>query len=105
MVLIMVTVWFPPTKAIEAMKKTSEVYKKIPFASFEKSLVWGGKCDKEGEVVIRIIEVKKGKLEESLSLVRKRMFMFNSIEGYNHKTEILMTTEEAMASMGVAPPK
>jgi hypothetical protein len=105
MVLIMVTSWVPFNKGNDVTKKHSETFKKIPLASFEKTLVWAGTPSKEGMVIIHIYAVEKGKYEESYNLVTKRLFEFNNIEGYRYKIETLMTLEEGMAVMGVVPPK
>lgn len=101
MVLIMVKAWYPPTKMTEVYKKSVEVFKKIPLASFEKSLVHAGKSGKEGMVAYHIYEVEKGKYEEAYNRIFKRIFEFNSIEGYRYKVENLLTVEEVAALMGV----
>jgi hypothetical protein len=106
MVLIMVTMGYPLTKMTDVAKKYFEVFKKFPMKSFEKLLVNAVKMhDKEGSVVIVIIQVEKGKYEDSLTLVYKRMLEFSSIEGFNYKVETLWTVEESLALMGVVPPK
>ena len=103
--LIMVTSWFPPTKITEAAEKYVEVVQKIPLESFEKPLVTAAsKPDKDGIVIIDIVEVTRGKYEEALILIARRMVMFYGIEGFRYQLETLATMEEAMPLIGLAPP-
>ena len=77
MVLIMVTMWYPLSKATEVGKKYLEVMQKFPLESFEKVLVpVGASPSKDGIKGISITEVEKGKYEETYNLVARRMVMF-----------------------------
>jgi len=105
MVMIMVTSWYPPDKAVEVAKKFLEVMQKFPQESFEKPLLLGGVTSvKDGIRVIAITEVEKGKYEEALNLEAKRLVEYMSIEGYRFEMETLMTTEEAMPLLGLKMP-
>ena len=105
MVMIMVTSWYPPDKAIEVAKKFLEGMQKFPQESFEKPLVLAGVSSvKDGIRGITITEVEKGKYEEALSLEAKRLVEYMSIEGYKFKMETLMTIEEAMPLVGLEMP-
>ena len=105
MVLIMVTSWYPPTKATEVAKKYIEVMQKIPQESFEKPLVpVGVSSGKDGIEVISIGDVRKGKYEEALNLTNRRMVMFFGIEGYRYEIKTLLTLEEAMPLIGLKMP-
>jgi len=105
MVMIMVTSWYPPDKAVEVAKKFLEVMQKFPQESFEKPLLLGGVTSvKDGIRVIAITEVEKGKYEEALNLEAKRLVEYMSIEGYRFEMETLMTTEEAMPLLGLEMP-
>jgi hypothetical protein len=105
MVLIMVTGWFPPTKSTEAAKKYIEVMQKIPRESFEKLLVpVARRPDKDGIIIISIDEVRKGKYEEALNLVARRMIEFHGIEGFRYEIETFLTGEEAMPLLGLKMP-
>jgi len=105
MVLIMVTCWIPPHKVAEAGKKFIEVLQKIPFQSFEKPLIPVASRDvKDGIKVISIGEVEKGKYEEGLNLVSRRMVEFYGIEGFRFEIETLMTGEEGMPLIGLEMP-
>jgi hypothetical protein len=107
MVLIMVTVWYPPNKSTEVTKKYFEVMKKFPAASFAKMVVNAVKTswDKEGVVAMEIAEIEKGKYEEEMNLIMKRMNELTGIEGVRYRVETLITFEQAFALMGVVPPK
>ena len=104
MVLIMVTSWYPPDKAIEVAKKFIEVMGKYPQESFEKPLVQATSAVKDGIKVITITEVEKGKYEEALYLEARREVEYFGIEGYRVEIETLMTTEEAMPLLGLEMP-
>jgi hypothetical protein len=105
MVMIMVTSWYPPGKAMEVAKKFLEIMQKFPQESFEKPLLLGGVTSvKDGIRVIAITEVEKGKYEEALNLEAKRLVEYMSIEGYRFEIETLMTLEEAMPLLGLEMP-
>jgi len=106
MVLIMVTTWYPLTKATEVAKKYIEVMQKIPSdPSIAKPLVTAAVSPgKDGIEVISISEVRKGKYEEALNRANRRMVMFFGIEGYRYEIKTLLTLEEAMPLIGLAPP-
>ena len=105
MVMIMVTSWYPPNKAIEVAKKLLEGMQKFPQESFEKPLVLAGVTSvKDGIRGITITEVEKGKYEEALNLTAKRLVEYFGIEGYRFEIETLMTIEEAMPLLGLEMP-
>ena len=104
MVLIMVTSWYPPDKTTEAAKKFLEVMQKYPQESFEKPLVGAVKADKDGIKNIWIEEIEKGKYEEALNLVSRRLVEYFGIEGYRYTIETLLTFEEAMPMIGLEMP-
>ena len=106
MVLIMITSWYPTTRAIEVAEKYIEVMQKIPDdPSIAETLVPVGVSScKDGIEVISIGDVKKGKYDEAMNLVLRRMVMFHGIEGYRYEIKTLSTLEEAMPLIGLAPP-
>jgi len=106
MVLIMVTSWYPPTKATEVAKKYIEVMQKIPEdPSIAEPLVTVGvSSGKDGIEVISIGDVRKGKYEQALNLTARRMVMFFGIEGYRYEIKTLLTLEEAMPLIGLKMP-
>ena len=104
MVLIMVTTWYPPNKATEAAKKFLEVTEKFPQESFEKSWLAGVKGDEDGIKTVWLTEIERGKLEEALNLVSRRLAEYLGIEGYRFKIETLMTFEDAMPLVGLEMP-
>ena len=106
MVLIMVTSWYPPTKIIEVAEKYIEVMQKIPDdpTIAEPLVTVGVSSGKDGVEVISIGNVRKGKYEEAMNIVLRRMVMFHGIEGYRCEIKTLSTLEEAMPLIGLAPP-
>jgi hypothetical protein len=105
MVMIMVTSWYPPDKAIEVAKKFLEVMQKFPQESFEKPLLLGGVTSvKDGIRVIAITEVEKGKYEEAMNLISRREVEYFGIEGFRFEMATLLTVEEAMPLVGLEMP-
>ena len=106
MVMIMITSWYPPSKAIEAAEKYIEMMQKIPDdpSILETLVTVGVNSCKDGIEAISIGNVKKGKFEEAMNFVLRRMVMFHGIEGYRYEIKTLSTLEEAMPLVGLSPP-
>jgi len=105
MVLIMVTGWLPLDKVTEAAEKYMKVMQKFPPASFEKPLVQAAStATKDGIKVISISEIVRGKYEEAMELTLKREAQFYSIKGFRYEIDTLATLEEALPTIGMAPP-
>ena len=105
MVMIMVTTWYPPDKAVEIAKKFVEVMQKYPQESFEKPLVLAAASSvKDGLRSISITEVEKGKYEEAMDLIARREVEYFGIEGFRFEIETLLTIEEAMPLVGLEMP-
>ena len=105
MVLIMVTAWFPPNKSMEVAKKHFEIAQEFPRQSFEKLFIGGARATRNGIKDIMIVEVEKGKLEEALNLTARRLMEYFGIEGYRVEVETLVTLEEGLSLLGLAPHK
>lgn len=52
-----------------------------------------------------VTKAKPGRLEEALADVRKRVFGYNEIPGYECKIEVWATMEEAFAVAGIPMPR
>ena len=108
MVHIMATAWWPPnlTKGAEIAKKAYEAAKKFPVdESLATLLVQGFMGDKIGTKSISIWNVKEGKLEEALNLTGEILRFYAEIEGVTYKTTLMVTPEEAYATVGMKPPE
>lgn len=105
---IMVTAWYPmyPAKAAEVAKKTYDAVKKFPAdESIATLLAQGFMGSKVGIKVITIWNVKEGKLEEALTRIGEMMRFYAEVEGFTYKTELMVTPEEAWATVGMTPPE
>ena len=99
---VMVTSTYPHDKAIEVGKafiKTLET----PLPSFVKFTVYV--CSTElGIKGYVLYEIEDAKLAEGLREVVKRHVTYQNIAGYRWKVETLLTAEEALPLVGLAPP-
>ena len=107
MVLLMTTVWYPPTKSVDVAKKYIEINKKYPpDRTIGKTLVIGVTTSKEGTKVIAIGSVVKGKFDEALARQSRAQREFaESIEGYKYKIESMMDVVEAYATVDMQAPE
>jgi len=104
--LIVATAWYPPTKQPEVTRAYIEAMKKYPPKPFEKVLVRSAiRQDKDGVIVLNVIDVEKGKFEEAYNHWVKVFLEFGNIEGYRHRIEAFLTEQEAFAIIGMTPPK
>ena len=104
--LVMVTVWFPPTKGIDIAKKAIEALKKFPAdESIAIQLAQGLASDRQGFKSITISEVKEGKLEEALDRANEIVDFYTEIEGVTYKMDLMVTPQEAYARIGMKPPE
>ena len=104
----MATSWWPMglTKSAEMAKKAYEAVKKFPVdESLGTLLVQGFMGDKVGYKAITIWNVKEGKFEEALTRIGEAMGLYTEVEGYTYRLDIMTTTEEAWASVGMTPPE
>jgi len=106
MPIIMTTSWYPMTQRMEVVKVAIEAAKKIPAdETILKNLGTGVMRDKNGVKVVIMNEVMEGKLEEALALTRETIALYNDIEGFNIKTDLMITPLEAWASINMKPPR
>ena len=105
---IMVTSWWPmgPAKSAEIAKKAYEIAKKFPAdESIMIDLAQGFLGSKMGVKSVAIVNVKEGKLEEAVARVLEIYGLYTEVEGFTYKAEIMVTVEEAWASVGMKPPE
>jgi len=103
---IVITNWFPSNKAMEAAEKYLEERKKYPRdRSLGKMVVEALKSDERGIVGFSVINVKEGKLEESLLREQNIQVMYHDIEGYRYKIDVWWNITEALAMVGMKAPE
>ena len=106
MVQIMVSMWWAPGKGIEIAKKGIEAAKKFPAdETIATTLATGFMGDKIGTKAITIANVPEGKLEEALTRTREILNFYGEVGGVTAKIDIMLTVEEAYASVDMKPPE
>ena len=100
---IFTTTLYPNDKAAEVAKRYLEAIAKYPpDASLGTSIVpVAVKSTLQGIETITIIDVKKGKFEDSMLRVSNVLAMFNDIQGYRSSTQVYMNLEEALKTTGM----
>lgn len=103
---ILITVWFPASKAIEVGKKALEVAEKFPEdETISKTILRGGLMrTKNGIKGISVNEVMEGKFEEIYNRASEILTLYAEIEGVNSRIDTIATAAEAMESIGLAIP-
>lgn len=98
MVTIMITSWVPYGEEKKAANMYNETSIKFPEnKSFEKVVLQlATRSTKEGFKVISIVEVKKGKFEESLDRLNRLMLAFTDIEGFKFEIETFQSAIDAI---------
>ncbi|GAG88101.1 unnamed protein product, partial [marine sediment metagenome] len=98
---VVIKTWFPSNKANEVAKIYIEERKKYPFdRSLGKEVVTAVSSDESGIITMGVIDVKEGKLEETLARDNNILVMYLNIEGYKHKVEVWSTAVEALTLLG-----
>jgi len=106
MPIIMTTMWYPISKRIEVGKKFIEAAKKFPpDETIAKNLGTGVMRDKHGAKIIVMSEVMEGKLQEALERANETIGLFNDIEGFNTRIDLMATALEAWESINMKPPE
>jgi len=98
MVQLVITSWWPITKADEVQKKFLEIsQEKGQSPAIESSNMYISPC-KTGWMSRSYNNINQGKLEEALTFLATFMTGFNTIEGYGYKFSFAITPEEAAAA-------
>ena len=100
---LMTTTTYPPDKATEIAKIFMELPELPPFVKrlhvlIDSDLIAGYK-------VYGLYEVENKKAYEGLVAIAERMTSYNKIEGCRFTIEPLLTPEEGLPMLGLAPPK
>jgi hypothetical protein len=103
---VITTSYYPSDKIDEAAKASFEMFKKYPpdESLGEIVLIGANTRTKKGIRAIGIVKVKKGKFEEIIERIELQLSMFRNIAGFESKTEIWNSYEEAIGVLGIEPP-
>jgi hypothetical protein len=104
---LITTLSYPNNKVAEVAKKGLEMRKKYPDDNklATRLVPAATKGTLQGIKTITVVEVKKGKLEDTLTRAGNMLAMFNNIQGFTSQVDVYMTNEEAYGSIGMSPPK
>ena len=104
---IVTTGWYPTDIEKEITEKYFEVVKKYPFdrSLGKDSIPVAITTNKKGVKILSIMEVKEGKLEDALTWTSKRMFLLQSIKGWEYKVRVWITIGEALELGGINSPE
>jgi hypothetical protein len=106
MVYIISRISYPSHKIQEVLQKQ---IKETENLKVDESLGETGltalKTTEKGMLVISVLEVKEGKLEEALNWTNTALYPFLEIEGYEYTIDTFYSMEEALAVAGVKMPE
>ena len=95
----MLTVWYPPHKALDVAKLYAKQPREVPFVT--KWRVFNTQAGTEGMKQYHLIYTERGKLEEAVKGLNKYFFPLIEIEGYFFKSEILIGVSESFELAGM----
>lgn len=100
---VVVRARYPNDIAPEVGKKYLEVMQKYPDkpSIAEPTVLAAVRSTQRGITVISMSKVKKGKADEALDYVWKRMVEFNSIPGFRYTVETWLEVTEALKLIGM----
>lgn len=103
---IVVTGWYPTDIGEEVAKKYFEMLKQYPFdrSLGKETIPVAVTTNKKGIIVLSVMDVKEGKLEDAYNWVGSRMVLFQSIKGYEYKIRVWSTIVEALELIGMSSP-
>ena len=103
---IVVTGWYPTDIEEEITEKYFEVVKQYPFdrSLGKETIPVAITTNKNGVKILSVMEVKEGKLEDALTWTSKRMFLLQSIKGWEYKVRVWITIGEALELGGISSP-
>ncbi|MFX0032065.1 MAG: hypothetical protein ACFE8V_13490 [Promethearchaeota archaeon] len=97
--LIMVTIWYPPSKAIDIGKIYLKQPRKIPYIAKWRAFNTAGGLN--GYKQYHLIYTERGKGEEALLEINKYFLPFIEIEGFNIQVEPLIGVSDSYKAAGM----
>ena len=106
MAYVILTVWFPPHKAMEVAKKAIEVVKSVAGDKYVGKNILPGAVmrTKDGLKGITIAEIKEGQLEAAIAQANEMADIYSEIEGVNAEIETMASMVESLSSVGLKMP-
>ena len=98
---------YPSDKAMEVAKTYLEELKQYPWdKTLGTEVIQGAvKTTECGIKVIRIVEAKKGKVEQAIERIVNQNTLYLGIVGFEYSSDIYYSIAEAFASVGMSLPK
>ena len=103
---LMMTSVYPSDKDKELVEKYIEILGKYPPDDnlYTEVVPLAVKRTEKGVKTINVVEVKPGKLEETLIRYTTAMVICNDIEGFEYTIDAYLTAGEAMSTIGMSVP-
>ncbi|MHA2225347.1 MAG: hypothetical protein ACXAC8_09095 [Candidatus Hodarchaeales archaeon] len=97
--IFLMTVWFPPNKAIDAAKLYLEQPREIPHIRKWQAFNTSGGMD--GHKQYHLIMTERGKGDEGIQSITKYMMPLIEIEGLRYRVEVLMGITDSYKTIGM----
>jgi len=97
--LYMITVWYPPNKALDMAKLYLKEPREIPFVS--KWRIFNTSGGIHGLKQYHLIYTERGKSEEALAALNKYFMPFLNIDGFKYDLETLMGVSDSYKLLGM----
>ena len=95
----MLTVWYPPDKAVDIAKIYLKQPREIPFVTKWRAFNAAGGLN--GFKQYHLIYTERGKAEEEMGSLIKYFTPFNNIEGFRYLAEPLLGVSDGYALLGM----
>jgi len=103
--IVMYTVNYPSTSAVEYGKAVIKNFQEHPFPDFIKPLGIYAAIYEDGVKAYSILEFEKGKEEDAFKIINNRLANYLRVPGFGWREERLLKMEEAAALVGLEAPK
>jgi hypothetical protein len=97
--LIMITTWCPPHKAMDLAKLYLKQPRELPYVT--KWRVFNTLAGKDGMKAYHLIYTERGKGEEAAAELNKYFFPFAQIKGFRIQSEVLMGVSDSYRAAGL----
>ncbi len=102
--ILMFTMTYPTTSAVEFGKAVVKNFREYPFPDFIKPTGPYITLSEDGCKGYIIVEIEKGKEDEAFKFFNRRIANYLPVPGFGWKEERLLTMEESMPLVGIEAP-
>jgi len=97
--VLMVTIWYPPQKALDIAKMYLKQPREIPYVT--KWRAFNATDGKKGNKQYHLIYTERGKLEEAILELNKYYYPFSEVEGFSILIEGLIGVSDSYKIVGM----